>query len=213
MDGQQGDGQGSGQVTPRASLARGVPWWRSPRFGVGCVLVAASVALGSWVVDRAGDGSGLWVAAVDLAPGDRLRPEDLRQVEVAWDGGGEVYLPAPQVPPDGVVVSFVGAGELVPRTAVGQARDVDGRPVTVPVPAGTVLEPGVSVDVWSLRSDGAPVLLAEAATVLTVEEGAGLFGSGSDAVARVLVAPDAVASVLAAQADGAGTTLVERPGG
>ncbi|PWD52148.1 hypothetical protein C8046_17355 [Serinibacter arcticus] len=194
--------------------SRRPPAWRSPRFGVGVVLVAASVALGSWAIERAGSGEQMWVARHDLAPGDPVSAEDLRSVPLSWEGGDAVYLPAAEIPDDAVATSFVGSGELVPASALGTSADVDGRPVTVPVPAGVTLEAGVQVDLWALpRADaGEPRLLADGVSVLGIEEDTGMFRSGSGSVARVLVEADAVAGVLAAQADGGTVTLVERPG-
>lgn len=176
--------------------------------------MAGSVALGSWVVQRASTGEEVWVARHDLAPGDVVTAEDLRRAPLAWDGAETVYVAAEQVPQDTVITSFVGAGEILPSSALGTAADVDGRPVPVPVPAGVTLEPGALVDLWSVPSaqDAPPVLLAEGVLVLGVEEDSGLLRSASGSVARVLVDEDAVASVLAAQADSGALTLVERPG-
>ncbi|WP_284249343.1 hypothetical protein [Litorihabitans aurantiacus] len=204
---------GAQQVLP-AVTSRRPPAWRSPRFGVGILLVVGSVALGSWALDRAASGEQMWVARHDLAPGDPVSSEDLRSVAVAWEGDEGVYLTAADVVPGSVAVSFVGAGELVPSAALGVAADVDGRPVTVPVPTGVVVEPGVLVDLWSLPrpGEGEPQQIADGAQVLGVEEDSGLLRSGSGRVARVLVDPAVVPAVLAVQADGGAVTLVERPG-
>ncbi len=212
--GRADDGPEAQHQVRAAVTSRRPPAWRSPRFGAGVVLVAASVALGSWAVDRAASGREMWVARHDLAPGATITPQDLRQVPVAWEGGADVYLAADDLPSDAVATSFVGAGELVPVTAIGVAADVDGRPVTVPVPAGVSLEPGVLVDLWAVPrlDDAPPTQLADGVLVLGTEEDPGVLRSGSGTVARVLVDVDAVADVLAAQADGGSVTLVERPG-
>jgi hypothetical protein len=209
-----GDRPGTGPQIQAAVTSRRPPAWRSPRFGVGVVLVAGSVALGSWALDRAASGEEMWVAKHDLAPGDAVTTEDLRAVPVSWDGGASVYLAADGVPTDAVATSFVGEGELIPAAALGVAGDVDGRPVTVPVPAGVSLEPGVLVDLWAVPrlDDAPPTQLADGVLVLGIEEDSGVLRSGSGTVARVLVDVGAVAGVLAAQADGGSVTLVERPG-
>ena len=201
------------EVAPAATTRR-PPAWRSPRFGLGVILVAGSVALGSWAVQRASAGEPVWVARHDLAPGDVVTADDLRRAPLAWDGDGSVYVGAESLSPDAVITSFVGAGEILPASALGTAADVTGRPVPVPVPAGVVLTPGALVDLWAVSGDSAtpPVLLAEAVVVLGVEEDSGLLRSSSGTVARVLVAQDAVAAVLTAQADAGTLTLVERPG-
>lgn len=209
-----GDRPAAGPQIQAAVTSRRPPVWRSPRFGVGVVLVAGSVALGSWALDRAASGEEMWVARHDLAPGEVVTSADLRAVPVSWEGGGSVYLAAGDLPQDAVITSFVGEGELVPAAALGVAGDVDGRPVTVPVPAGVSLEPGVLVDLWAVPrlDDVPPTQLADGVLVLGIEEDSGVLRSGSGTVARVLVDVDAVAAVLAAQADGGSVTLVERPG-
>lgn len=204
---------GQDPIAP-AVTSRRPPAWRSPRFGVGLVLIAASVALGSWAVQRAETGEEMWVARRDLAPGHVIQPQDLRVVAVSWEGEDERYVPGPDLPVGGVVVSFVGEGELLPTSAIGTTSDVDGRPVAVPVPAGVTLTAGALVDLWAVPADdGAPHQLADGAMVLGVEEGSGLLTSGSGTVARVLVDVETVPAVLAAQAGGGDVTLVERPGG
>lgn len=214
---------GVSPTTPEGPLALApaatgtpTPAWRRPRFAVGILLVGASVALGSWAVDRAGSGVAAWAAARDLSPGDVVTAEDLRPVRLAWDGDPSTYLAEP--PPEGAVaVSFVGRGELVPASAVGVAEDVDGRPVTVPLGIGTQVRAGVLVDLWAVHtkqgSDGdpTPVMLAESVLVLGTEQDTSLLGA--DEVARVLVPADVVPLVLAAQASNAVLTLVEHPGG
>ncbi|WP_108717927.1 hypothetical protein [Miniimonas sp. S16] len=205
-------GELRGPLAPTVTVR---PFWRTPRFALGLALVAAAVALGSWAVERASSGEQAWVATTDLAPGDRLTADVVTAVRLSWDGASGTYLAGDALPQDGVVTSFVGAGELVPSSAVGTAADVTGRPVPVPVPAGAQVRPGAVVDLWSVPDgdDGEATVLAEGVTVLGVEEDSGLFRSASGEVARVLVPADVVGAVLQAQADGATVTLVEHPGG
>lgn len=197
------------------SERRGV--WRRPRFALGLMVVAASVALGSWAVARAGAGQEVWAAATDLTPGESLAEEDLRAVRVQWDGESDRYLVG-QPPADGVVVSYVAAGELVPLRSIGTAPEVEGRPMAVPLQAGTHVAPGSLADLWAVLPGGPAgqeadtELLAAGVTVLGVETDSSLLRSGSGQVARVMVPPDVVPEVLAAQGSDAELRLVERPG-
>lgn len=193
------------------------PLWRRPRFALGLMVVAASVALGSWAVARAGAGHEAWAAATDLTPGESIQSGDLRPVRVQWDGETDRYLTGPP-PSDGVVVSFVAAGELVPARAIGTTPEVAGRPMAVPLSTGTHLRAGVLADLWAVQAPeqvgetATTDLLAAAVPVLGVEKDSSLLRSGSGEVARVLVPDDVVARVLAAQGSDAELRLVERPG-
>lgn len=205
-------------IEPREAVSiRGRPAWRRPRFALGLMLIAGSVALGSWAVRAAGTGEEVWVATVDLAPGDRLEPRDLRPVRVRVDGDHAPYLSGP-LPGGAVVVSFVGTGELVPASAMGSTSDLTGRPIAVPLATGAHVEPGTSVDLWAVTSgersgeEASARLLAEAVQVLGVEQDTSLLRSGSGEVARLLVPADIVPRVLTARASQAALTVVEHPG-
>lgn len=205
-----------GLSLPPAVTGAPKPAWRQPRFTLGIALVAASVALGSWAVSRAGAGVSVLAAVHDLSPGDVVSAADVRTVSLAWDGAPGMYATTP-LPEGAVVVSFVGAGELVPTSALGQAEDITGRPIAVPLATGVKVEPGTVVDLWAVPEGNGvgetpqPAMLAESITVLGVEEDDSLLGA--DQVARVLVPAEVVAQVLAAAANDATLTLVEHPGG
>jgi hypothetical protein len=127
------------------------PTWRDPRLGVGVLLVAASVALGTWAVRDAAATVEVYAARDALTPGDRVDQDALTVREVRLGDDEALYHRVADGVPDGAVVTrTVGAGELVPRSAVGEADAVDLSPVVVPlglaVPAD--LGPGTAVDLW-----------------------------------------------------------------
>lgn len=127
------------------------PTWRDPRLGVGLLLVAAAVALGTWAVRDAAATVEVYAARDALTPGDAVDADALAVREVRLGEDESLYhLVADGVPDGAVVTRTVGAGELVPRSAVGEADAVDLRPVVVPlglaVPAD--LGPGTVVDLW-----------------------------------------------------------------
>ena len=68
------------------------PLWRSPRLGVGVLLIAGSVALGTWAIERAEHGQPVLVARHDLAPGDVVAAEDVTEVEMRWAGDHSIYV-------------------------------------------------------------------------------------------------------------------------
>ena len=111
----------------------------------------SSLLLGSWVVASADRTSPVWAAAGTLAAGEPVLPGSLTVVRARVEPGLDRYLPGDEeLPPGLVALRTVPAGELLPRTAVGPAEDLQRRPVGLPVegalPAGLVA--AAQVDVW-----------------------------------------------------------------
>ena len=198
------------------------PSWKDPRLLVGVLLVLASVALGSRVVAAADETVGVWAAADALVAGDRVHDGALSVVQVRLDGAPERYLPADQpLPAAAVALRPVGPGELVPRSAVGDADGLERRPVGVPlggpVPSGLVR--GALVDVWVSEPDPGragtfadPEQVAAAAEVAEVTSGGGALSAGGSTTVQVLLAEDELRDVLRGLASGAEVALVLVPG-
>lgn len=204
------------------------PGWRDPRLLAGIAMVAGSVALGSWAVRAAQATVPVYVAREALVPGDsvavgRLAVVDVRLGTVDLDR----YVRADASPPaDAVVLRTVGAGELVPRQALGDAADVDVRPVSVPLDhapsRGLVV--GASVDLWFVPEpaeeepgDAAapsdePRELVAGLTVAEVETPDGAFGVGGATTVHVLVPGDQLPVVLRALAGPGRVDVVPVPG-
>jgi hypothetical protein len=139
-----------------APLARRVsrPSWRDPRLVVGVVLVAGSVLAGAALLGG-GDGSvSVWALRTDLADGSPVAASDLVAQQVGFLSTDEAdrYLSAATAIPEGsTLVRAVGAGELLPRAALG-ASDLEPV-VEVPVPVAAEAVPatvvaGSRVDVY-----------------------------------------------------------------
>jgi len=117
-----------GDATDAATPARRVrrPGWRDPRLWIGVVLVAGSVAAGARLLAAADDTVQVWTAASDLGAGTRLTEEDLvaARVRFADQAGLAGYFTVDdELPADLELVHGVGAGELVPRAALGRAGE------------------------------------------------------------------------------------------
>ncbi|WP_345043638.1 hypothetical protein [Georgenia daeguensis] len=146
--------QGAWMNTEELPQARRLrrPTWRDPRLGMGVLLVAAAVALGTWAVRDAAATVQVYAAGEALTPGDPVDPDVLsvREVRLGEDEGRLYHLVADGIPDGAVVTRTVGAGELVPRSAVGDAAAVDLRPVVVPLGLAvpTDLAAGAVVDLW-----------------------------------------------------------------
>ena len=134
----------------RASRSR----WRDPRLLVGVVLVAACALLGARFLGGADDTVGVWAARDALEAGQSVVPADLvrREVRFAGQGDADAYLTADVSLPEGVTLArAVGAGELLPRAALGDAGTGSLTEVPLSVDSESVpasLRVGAVVDVW-----------------------------------------------------------------
>jgi len=210
-------------ATSPAAVRLRRPGWRDPRLLLGLVLVAVSVALGSWLVASAGRTVPVYAAEVPLVAGDVLDPDTLVVREVRLAGAEDVYLSAAEPPPeDLVVVRTVGAGELVPLAATAERSDLDVRPVAI-TPSGPLsrsVVTGATVDQWFVPADdvsapvpAAPRQLAAALAVAEVSEPTGTFAVGSGQAVHVLVPVVDLPDVLAALAAEGSVEVVPVPGG
>lgn len=154
--------------TPAASAPPAVraapPGWRDPRLWVGVLIVAVSVVAGARLVSAADDTVQVWAAAADLGAGDEVSAEDLVATRVRFaDGGGLAgyFTVDDELPADLELTRAVGAGELLPRAAVGSAGErhtvqlpiaVDPEQVPGSVASGSV------VDVYLVSRKGGPAL-------------------------------------------------------
>jgi hypothetical protein len=117
--------------------------WRDPRLWIGVLIVAASVVAGARLMSAADDTVAVWAVGSDAAPGDPLAPEDLvpRRVRFADDDDlGRYFTAADEVPADLELTRGVGAGELLPRAAVGPSGAT--HTLQVPVAVDAELVPG-----------------------------------------------------------------------
>lgn len=195
------------------------PSWRDPRLVVGLLLVAASVAAGSWVVSAAQASTPVWVARETLTPGTEITARVLEVAEVRLTSGQlAAYLDATEPVPSGhVVLRTVQPGELVPRSALGDGDTLALHPVplTVPDPGASVTE-GAVVDLWFVPEPGEgaaePSTLANGLTVAEVVRPTGAFTQGQTVV-HVLVPQDELPDVLAATAAAGSVRVVPVLGG
>lgn len=218
--------------TPTAARVRR-PTWRDPRLVLGIVLVAGSVALGSWAVSTAGRTVAVYAAAGPLTPGETLDLGALRTVDVRLGAGEDAYFVAGEAVPEGLVaLRVVGEGELVPRSAVGDPADLAVRPVAISVTGGLSdrVTDGALVDVWfvpdvsSTGGAGAvgtdespspepPRELVGQVVVAQVAEATSTLVTGGATTLHVLVPTDSLPEVLGALAAEGEIAVVPVAGG
>lgn len=146
--------RGAGQLPSPAAARPPRRSWRDPRLLVGLVIVAACVLAGARLMAGADDTVAVWTLRADLPAGSPVDEADLESARLRF-GSEEAagrYLSASAVIPEGMVLlRDLGAGELLPRAALGPegARGLAELPLSVAselVPSG--LRPGELVDVW-----------------------------------------------------------------
>ncbi|KLN35532.1 hypothetical protein FB00_07110 [Cellulosimicrobium funkei] len=215
------------EPAPRPAVRLRRPGWKDPRLLVGIVVVALSVALGSWAVSTASRTVTVYAAGAALTPGTTVAAADLRAVEVRLGTQTDRYLLAADgLPDEAVVLRTVAAGELVPASSLGAAADLAVRAVAVPVTTGLSerIVAGAAVDVWYVPeappTAGAepgtaagdeppqPELLVEGVTVAQVDEGEGTLVVGGPTTVHLLVGVDDLPAVLAAVAGDGTIALV-----
>ena len=102
------------------------PGWRDPRLWLGVAIVAVSVVAGSRLLAAADDTVAVWAVVADLGPGDTVDEADLeaRRVRFADTADLERYVAVDDtLPADLELTRGVGAGELLPRAAMGAAGE------------------------------------------------------------------------------------------
>ena len=190
-------------------------FWFDPRFAIGLGLVIASVVGVYAIVVGTDTTVAVYAASSQLSPGDHVLASDLTTARVRLGEASGNYLGPSDVPSAGVVVTReVAAGELVPRTAVGDVSSLRVASVVVTI-AGQLPQsvgPGSVVDVWSAEEGdrsvfGPPSVLVGSATVVRIAETSGLISERGKSV-EVLVPRDKVARVLEAVANGDAVSLV-----
>lgn len=119
--------------TPQARRLRPATW-KDSRLVLGVVLVLASVIVGALAFSAVDEREGVWVAAGEMTPGDRVTEDDLTRVEVQLDDDAAAYLRTEDgLPQQAVVDRPLRQGELVPRDALVDASSLAVSPVPVHV--------------------------------------------------------------------------------
>jgi hypothetical protein len=148
-------------VPAQPALRATAPGWRDPRLWIGIVIVAVSVVAGARLLSTADDTVSVWAVSADVGAGDVLSPDDLvaTRVRFADDGDLAGYITVDErLPADLELTRGVGAGELLPRAAVGAVGSGNTLQVPVAVDAEQVpgsVSAGSVVDVYLVAPVGA----------------------------------------------------------
>ncbi len=135
--------------------------WRDPRLWAGVLLVAACGVLGARVLGAADDTVEVWAVVGDLGAGDEVGAEDLVATPVLFGeaGGLDRYVEVTEeLPADLTLTRGLGAGELLPRAALGDAAQAGTVQIAVAVDDVRVpssVGAGSVVDVYLLSGGAA----------------------------------------------------------
>lgn len=199
------------------------PSWKDARLVIGLMLVLLSTSLGAAALRAADDRVPVFVARQTLVPGQRLDPAMIGTVDVQVDRTGDAYLAAGEaLPADGFVLREVRSGELVPKSAVGTARQIAVQPLAVgidQVSAATLVD-GSVVDVYANKrlatsgpqEFGEPQRVLQGVSVATVSTSGSGLGSTGRSFVQLLVPTDRVAQLIGLIDAGAKVTVVAVPG-
>jgi hypothetical protein len=193
-------------------------FWGDVRFFLGILLVIASVA-GVWFVVAASRQTvPAFAASRTIVPGEAISSDDVRLVDVSLGQLGDAYLD-PDALADGLVATrTIESGELVPRSAVGDAATVRTTSVVlrsaVDVPGS--VGAGSTVEVWAAPliergSYDVPRILVADATVVSVTRDDSMIGGGSASL-EVVIPRAEVAATLAAMAEESALSIVPASG-
>jgi hypothetical protein len=151
-------------------------------------------------------------------PGSEVTTEELVAVEVKLPASAPAYIPAESAVQAGTTVrGVVGAGELVPLSALVAQADLPGRVVSVDVSTAlpAAVARGSGVDIWATDARsaeaGPPTAILTEVDVLSVDRGNRDFTAPGAARIEVYVPDGRIAEVVRAQALGHHISVVEVP--
>lgn len=197
-------------TTAAPSAERTARRYRDPRLLIGLMLVTVSIGAVVGIVALADEGEEVLAAPRLLVEGERVDLDDLepRRVVLGVDGHG--YMTAADIPEAGIVITrTIGAGELVPLSAVGDERGPRSTTivVTLSTALGATVRPGDQLDLWAAPAEeagrfGAPSVIASGTQLVRTVAVDGIVTGGEAGRIEVLVAGRDVARILFALANG-----------
>jgi hypothetical protein len=212
--------------SPAALRARR-PSWRDPRLVLGVVLLCGSVLAGARILDGADETVPVLAVRGPLAAGQVIEPSELTTVRLRFadETDADRYLPGGTDLGDAVALRAIGAGELLPRDALGTggAPALAELPLTLRVGrVPSAVRVGSSVDVWAAEPardtaggtgrPGAELLLRDV-PVLSAGRSAVAAGGGlRQVVVGVPESEEPEMARIVARLSEDGLLLVRRPG-
>jgi hypothetical protein len=203
---------GAASVTPPVQAVRATrPGWRDTRLWIGLAIVAACIVAGVRILGAADHTVAVWGLKADAGAGAMLSRADLEVHRVHFDAADDLagYFRADAGLPDQLALTRgVGAGDLLPRSAIGTAASTDTVQVPLAVDPAQVppaVANGSVVDVYVVGADasrgagdiGAPGGSSAAAapalsavTVVSAQRSEDVFGGSQTSRQLTLAVPE-----------------------
>ena len=197
-------------TTASLSTERRARRYRDPRLLIGLLLVTVSIGTVIGIVALADEGEEVLAAPRLLVEGERIDRDDLEPRRVVLGLEVHGYVTSADIPETGIVITrTVGAGELVPLSAVGDARGPQSTTVVVTLSTalGATVRPGDRLDLWAAPAEeagrfGAPAVIASRTQLVRTIAPEGIVSSGDAGRIELLVPRRDVARILFALANG-----------
>jgi hypothetical protein len=189
------------------------------RLIIGLAIVVITALAGFALVSAASSTTSVYAATKSLAPGHVIDASDFVLTDVTLGKSSTAYLGAAGLSQGAVMTKAVAAGELIPVSAVGTAKQVATTNVVVqlevPLSADAVV--GSFVDVWASMAAGQgvfgpPAVIISGAQIAHITEATGLASSNGGVRVELVVPQSKVAALLESQANNDALSLVPSRG-
>lgn len=197
------------------------PSWKDPRLIIGLLLVFVSIAAVVAIVEGADRTIKVYAAKERIDVGQHVTAKDLVAVPVQLGDVRNEYVAASGgVPGNSYAQRLVNEGELLAASALGQADELERKPVGITVDEALPDEAkvGSRVDVWvsAPLEDGSfsdPELLLPGAEISEITNSSSALGSSTTTELHVLVHDEKMPELLGALSNDANLAVVWNPGG
>lgn len=189
------------------------------RLFIGVAIVVIAAVAGFSLVSSTENTTSVYAASHTLTPGHVLQEKDLVLTDVKLGKSTTSYMTSDQFSPGSVITKSINAGELIPVSAVGTAKQVATTNVVVQldIPLSAEATVGSTVDVWASIAAGQgvfgpPAVIIQGAQIAQITEATGLAASTGGVRVEIVVPQSKVAALLESQANGDAIALVPARG-
>jgi hypothetical protein len=189
------------------------------RLFIGVAIVVIAAVAGFSLVSSTENTTSVYAASHTLTPGHVLQEKDLVLKDVKLGKSTTSYMTSGQFSPGSVITKSINAGELIPVSAVGTAKQVATTNVVVQldIPLSAEATVGSTVDVWASIAAGQgvfgpPAVIIHGAQIAQITEATGLAASTGGVRVEIVVPQSKVAALLESQANGDAIALVPARG-
>ena len=135
---------------------------KNSRLAMGLSLLIIAILAGGLIAKEANRTVMVWATQSDLAPGDLIKPTDLKSVSVLLPESAKNYLSTNAQIVGGLILKGISSGDLIPAAAIATAGDaLEHRfvPLTLePTDLPMDLQRGEVVDIYAIPNRDSKVI-------------------------------------------------------